>query len=113
MNGVLGPRFYAVSLYWPGTTWANEMKFVMNHVPSAGSIARPIDQRSSALPLYMNASRICESNLRHLSASSLQGIQYKNANQQLMKQPQPYALTTYNLPLHLLPGAAVVQCWAA
>ena len=36
----------------PGTTWANEMSFIMDHVPVAGSIARPVDQQSSALPLY-------------------------------------------------------------
>ena len=34
------------------TTWANEMNFVMNHAPGAGSIARPVGQQSSALPLY-------------------------------------------------------------
>ena len=33
------------------TTWANEMNFVMNHAPRAGSIARPVDQKSNALPL--------------------------------------------------------------
>ena len=31
--------------------WANEMNFVMNHAPSAGSIARLVDQQSNALPL--------------------------------------------------------------
>ena len=42
----------------PGTNFANEMKFVMNHVPGAGSIVRPVDQQSSALPLYQGCSRI-------------------------------------------------------
>ena len=28
------------------------MNFVMNHAPGAGSIARPVDQQSSTLPLY-------------------------------------------------------------
>ena len=32
------------------TTWANEMKFVMNHAPDAGSIAWPIDQQPNGLP---------------------------------------------------------------
>ena len=35
----------------PGITWANEMNLVMNHAPGAGSIARPVDLQSSALPL--------------------------------------------------------------
>ena len=26
----------------PGTTWANEMNFIINHAPGAGSIARPV-----------------------------------------------------------------------
>ena len=26
----------------PGTTWANEMYYAMNHAPGAGSIARPV-----------------------------------------------------------------------
>ena len=33
------------------TTWANEMNFVVNHVPGVGSIAQPVDQQSRALPL--------------------------------------------------------------
>ena len=32
--------------------WANEMNYVMNHAPGAGSIARTVEQQSSALPLY-------------------------------------------------------------
>ena len=35
----------------PGYTWANEMNFVINHVPGAGSLSRIVDQQSSALPL--------------------------------------------------------------
>ena len=31
-------------LGWVGTTWANEINFVMNHAPGAGSITRPVDQ---------------------------------------------------------------------
>ena len=34
-----------------GATWANEINFGMNHAPVAGSIAQPVDQQSSALPL--------------------------------------------------------------
>ena len=30
----------------------NEMNFAMNHAPATGSIARPVGQQSSALPLY-------------------------------------------------------------
>ena len=41
MEGYTGPR----------TTWANEMNFIMNYAPGVGSIARPVDQQSSALPL--------------------------------------------------------------
>ena len=36
----------------PGKTWTNEMNFVMNHAPGARSIARPVNQQSSALTLY-------------------------------------------------------------
>ena len=32
------------------SAWANEMNFVMNHAPGAGSLARPVDQQSSAVP---------------------------------------------------------------
>ena len=41
------PRFRTVQ----GTTWANEMKFVKNHAPGAGSITQPVDPQSSDLPL--------------------------------------------------------------
>ena len=46
MNGVLGYDSALVRLCW---AWANEMNFVMNHVAGAGSIARPVDQQSSAI----------------------------------------------------------------
>ena len=36
----------------PGTTWDNEMTFVMNHAPGAGSIARPVDQHASSPACY-------------------------------------------------------------
>ena len=46
-NAVLGFRTCkAILVLWQ--TWANEMNFVMNHAPGAGSIARRVD----ALPLY-------------------------------------------------------------
>ena len=51
MNAILGINS-ALQIYTClGTIWANEMNFVMNHAPGAGSIARPVDQQSSALPL--------------------------------------------------------------
>ena len=34
-----------------GTTWADEMNFVMYHAPGVVSISRPVDQETSALPL--------------------------------------------------------------
>ena len=37
MNGVLG--HYSALQGYTGTTWANEMNFVMDHFPGAGSIA--------------------------------------------------------------------------
>ena len=50
MIGALGLDSALVS--GPGTTWANEMNIAMNYAPGAGMIARPVDQKSSALPLY-------------------------------------------------------------
>ena len=52
MIGVLGHDSALVKYTGLGTTWGNEMKSAMNHDPGAGSIARPVDQQSSALPLY-------------------------------------------------------------
>ena len=51
LNGILGHDSALYGYTGPGTTWVNEMSFVMKHAPSAGSIARPIDQQSSTLPL--------------------------------------------------------------
>ena len=48
MIGVLG---HVSALHWSGTTWANEMNFVMKHAPSAGLIGGPVDQQSSMLRL--------------------------------------------------------------
>ena len=54
------PRFCTVIL---GTTWVNEMNFVMTHAPGAGSIARPVDQQPSTwivyLTKYINDSNSC------------------------------------------------------
>ena len=50
--GVLGHDSVSQGYTGQDTTWANEINFVMNHAPGAGSIARPVDQHSSALPLY-------------------------------------------------------------
>ena len=40
-----------------GISWANEMNFVINHAPGAGSLAQPVGPQSSALPLYHGCSR--------------------------------------------------------
>ena len=48
----LRPRFCTVRLYWAEDNLANEMNFVTNHAPGAGTLARPVDQKSSALPLH-------------------------------------------------------------
>ena len=45
MNAVLG---YCKAILGRGK---HGMNFVMNHAPGAGSIARPVDQQSSTLPL--------------------------------------------------------------
>ena len=42
----------ALRLYWAGDNISKWDEFYMNHAPGAGSIARPVDQQSSALPLY-------------------------------------------------------------
>ena len=46
--------FWAMILHYKANwiTWVNEMNFVMNHAPGARSIARPVGQQSSAIPLY-------------------------------------------------------------
>ena len=43
MNGVSGHDSALYGYTGPGTTWVNEMDFVKNHAPGAGSIARPVD----------------------------------------------------------------------
>ena len=43
MNGVLGHDSALKGYTGPGTTWANEMNFMVNHASGAGSIARPVD----------------------------------------------------------------------
>ena len=52
MNGVLGHNSAPYGYTGQGTTWANEMNFVINHVPVTGSIARPVNQQASVPPLY-------------------------------------------------------------
>ena len=42
MIGVLGHVSALLGYAGPGTSWANEMIFVMNHAP--GMIARPVGQ---------------------------------------------------------------------
>ena len=39
MNAVLGHKSTLFGYTGPGTTWANEMNFVLNHAPGAGLIA--------------------------------------------------------------------------
>ena len=38
-----------------GTTWANDMNFVMNHVQGAGLINQPVDLQPNTLPLCYGA----------------------------------------------------------
>ena len=53
MNGVSHHDAALLGYIEPGTTWADEMNFVVNHAPGAGSITRRVDQQSSVLPLYL------------------------------------------------------------
>ena len=39
INGVSGHSSALYGYTGPGTTWANDTNFVMNHAPSAGTIA--------------------------------------------------------------------------
>ena len=48
MIDVLGHDSALLGYTRPGTTWANEMNFVMNHAPSAGSIDHDILTSSPA-----------------------------------------------------------------
>ena len=43
MNGVLAHDSALYGYIGSGTTWVNEMNFVMNHAPGAGSIAQLVD----------------------------------------------------------------------
>ena len=49
MNGVLGHDSALKGYTGPEKTWANEMIFGKNYDPGAGSVARIVDQQSSAL----------------------------------------------------------------
>ena len=51
MIGVLGYDFALQGYTGQGSTCVNEMNFVINHAPGAGSIGRPVDKQSNALPL--------------------------------------------------------------
>ena len=46
----LSPRFCTIR---QGTPWTDEMNFLTNHAPCAGSIAWSVDQQSSELPLVL------------------------------------------------------------
>ena len=52
MTGVLGHDSALGRLSFAGDNLGYVMNFVMNHAPGAGSTAGPVDQLSSALPLY-------------------------------------------------------------
>ena len=74
MNGVLDHDSALSGYTGPGTTWANEMNFVINHAPGAGSIARPFDQHSSALQMDNGCppnSDMAKYMLRYLKTPSL------------------------------------------
>ena len=43
MNGVLSHDSELQGYTESGTTWANEMNFVLTYPPSAGSIAQPVN----------------------------------------------------------------------
>ena len=55
MNDVLGHHSTLQGYIGLGTTWPNEINFVMNHAPGAGSTVRPVDQQSGALHYAMTA----------------------------------------------------------
>ena len=51
MNSVLSHNSALQGYTGPGITWTNDTIFFFNHAPGAGSIVRPVDRQSSALPL--------------------------------------------------------------
>ena len=53
MISVLGHDSQRKAILGRGTTWANEINFVLDHAPGAGLITQLVDQQSSALPLYL------------------------------------------------------------
>ena len=54
MNGVLDHNSALEGYIESESTCAKEISFFLNinHTPGAGSIARPVNQQSGALPLY-------------------------------------------------------------
>ena len=50
------PRF--CRLFRAGTTWANEINFVMNHASGAGSIACVVEQLPRVLPLCYGCAQL-------------------------------------------------------
>ena len=48
MNGAVSHNAALKGYIGPGTTWTNEVHFVMNHSTGAGSLTQPVDQQSSA-----------------------------------------------------------------
>ena len=51
MNGVLSHDSVVQGYSGSGAIWVNEMNVIKNHAADAGSIGRPVDLQSSALPL--------------------------------------------------------------
>ena len=47
MTGILGHDSALQGYIGPGTTWANEMNFVMNHAPIDHSTCWPVVQRAT------------------------------------------------------------------
>ena len=63
-KGVLGHNSAMYGYTRLGVTWVNEMNFVMDYAPDAGSMAQLIDLQSSILPLcYGWPCRGCKKNL--------------------------------------------------
>ena len=85
MNVVLGYDSALQGYTGPGTPWADKMNFV-NRTSGAGSIDRPVDQQSNALPLYLG---------RHL----------KHANNVSSSSKSVYQQTNCNLLFTIIIGA--------
>ena len=73
MNGVLGHHSALVKLYCSGDKWGWWDEFFMNHAPGAESIARPVDQQSSALLLnHFLSTTLLEQSLEYQYRESIE-----------------------------------------